>query len=165
MATSVASPAVVSEYEGPPLHLTTQAPTTTRHLKVRLTSEEYSFNLAEVSLTAQLTVRWKPTDPNRTEKPRFLMRLYVQPDHYGADVAEVLVLEEPGQPMTLQTYRYMSPECKPEQDCEWTIPMELELQPNAAEGSVDVEWKVTAEASAKGTSTLPKGFTVHVSEQ
>ncbi|WP_395854285.1 hypothetical protein [Cystobacter fuscus] len=43
--------------------------------------------------------------------------------------------------------------------------MELQLQPNAAEGSVEVEWKVAAEASAEGTTTLPKGFTVQVSEQ
>lgn len=167
VATSVSSPTVVSEYQGPPLSLTTQAPTAKRHLKVRITSEEYSFNRVEVSLTAQLTVRWKPTDPNHTEKPWFLMRLYVQPDNYGygPEADEVLVLEEPGQPMTRQLHRYASSECKSDQGCEWTVPMELQLQPNAAEGSVEVEWKVTAEASAEGTTTLPKGFTVQVSEQ
>ncbi|WP_143177762.1 hypothetical protein [Cystobacter ferrugineus] len=117
-------------------------------------------------MKAQLTVRWKPTDPNRTGKPWFLMRLYVQSDNSSGYIPDqVLVLEEPGQPMTLQADIYTNSGCEPDQGCEWTVPMELELQPNAAEGSVDVEWKVTAEARAEGTSTLPKGFTVQVSEQ
>ncbi|WNG14208.1 hypothetical protein [Cystobacter fuscus] len=162
------SPMVSSEYEGSPLTITTQAPTTTRHLKVRVTAEDYSFDRAEVSVTAQVTARWTPADPSHTEKPWLLTRLYVPSEDYsgpGPGHGQVLVLGEPGQPVSLQTYTGGTSECKPDQGCEWTVPLEFELQPNATEGSVEVEWKVTAEAYVEGTNDLPKGFTVQVSEQ
>ena len=168
VATSPANaPPVSSEYEGPPLSLTTQAPTTTRRFKVRVSAQEQSFDRVEVMLLAQITARWRPTDPSRTEKPWLLTRLYIPSDIHagpGPGQGELLVLGEPGQPVTVNTHTSASSECKTDQGCEWIVPMEFELQPNVGEGSVDVEWKVMAEAYAEGTTTLPKGFTVEVSE-
>ena len=159
-------PQVNSEYAGPPLGLTTQAPTATRHFKVRVSVQEKSFDRVEVLLRAEVTARWSPTDPNSHEKPWLLTRMYIPSDNDsgpGPGRGEVLILEKPDQPMTVATLTSDSSECKTDQGCEWTVPMEFELLPLAAEGSVAVEWKVTAEAYAVGATTLPKGFTVQVS--
>ncbi|WNG14206.1 hypothetical protein [Cystobacter fuscus] len=159
---------VSSEYEGPPLGLTTRATTATRHFKVRVSAQEQSFDRVWVDVTAQITARWSPTDPNNHEKPWLLTRMYIPSDDYsgpGPGRGEVLVLDKPDQPITVEAHTGASSECKSNQGCEWTVPVEFELLPHAAEGSVEVAWKVMAGASPEGATTLPKGFTVQVSEQ
>ena len=167
VATSPASsPDVFSEYEGPPLSLTTEAPTATRHFKVRVFAEEHSFNQVEVELTAQVTARWRPADPSSTVKPWLLARLYMPPEpNPGPGKGEVLTLGEPGQQVTMRTHTTSLSDCKLGQECEWSVPLEFELQPNATAGTGDVEWKMMAAARAVDTTTLPKGFTVQISEQ
>ncbi|WNG23688.1 hypothetical protein F0U62_06350 [Cystobacter fuscus] len=164
---SATSPQVIAEYEGPPLGLTTRATTATRHFKVRVSVQEQSFDRVELLLRAQVTARWSPTDPNNHETPWLLTRLYIPSDNDsgpGPGRGEVLILGKPNQPLTVEPLTSDSSECKTDQGCEWTVPLEFELLPHAAEGSVEVEWKVTAEAYAEGATTLPKGFTVQVSE-
>lgn len=154
------SPEVTSEYRGPSLSLTTAEPKTTQALVVRVSSEKHESERVDVELTAQVTARWRPTDPTQSARPWLRANLSMRQPFTGGE--EPVVLGEPGQPVELLARAIAIDECKVGQSCQWSATLELELQQNAAEGSVDVDWNVVARAQAVGTSEVPAGLTVQL---
>lgn len=151
------SPSVSSEHAGAPLTLRTTDSRATRQLIVQLSSEERSAHLAMLNMEVELTARWRPADPSNPVTPWLRAQVNVNQERFGE--GSFVALEQPGREVRMRVPSGAA-SCSFDQFCEWTAQIEFELQANAVDGAVDLEWKAVAESHLEGTDELPKGFTM-----
>ncbi|MBN8466709.1 hypothetical protein JYJ95_09295 [Corallococcus exiguus] len=149
-----------SVYTGAPIRLTTEAPKVTRTLVVRTAAQKKSSDPVEGELRIQANATWTPSDPAQTTQP------WLAIDHSidQIDIGRGSGVLEPGVAVTVRSSAPLGAECPLNQGCEWTQQVTFELQANAAPGTVDLEWTAQALAHVLDDSSVPKGFTVTVSE-
>lgn len=152
------------EHEGTPLTLSTESPKATRHLRLQFSTNEPSSKTVQFNLVANSSTRWKPDEPASSLEPRFRLRMTMEPPPEGSPGWNQPVWFE-GNEGTGRQYASVATggECKLDQVCEWSVPLEFELVPNGTAGTAEVEWTVRVWASTpKGE--MPEGFTVQLSE-
>jgi hypothetical protein len=153
LATSYSDSSAVAQLEGKPLTLRTDAPTATRHLRVQISAPEPSAQSFAVNLTPVITATWKPDAVTSSPSPLIRARLLVHDEHDGwSPLTEFSAASSPDLPSassaTLKLPEaFFIRECTVTRDCEWSIPLEIELQPRGAAGAVDVQWSVSVEVS------------------
>ncbi|NBD12321.1 hypothetical protein [Corallococcus silvisoli] len=152
------------EYVGAPLSISTEAPKAVRRLIVRASAPKPPSKEVEAEMTARVTARWRPTDPSQTASPWLRVSLVDTSNDYAIG-SKLGVLTE-AEPVTVEVEpsTNLSTYCELDEGCEWSVDLTLEVQPNAAPGTVELEWTTQARARVVGTSSTPKGFTVTVSE-
>lgn len=147
-------------YSGAPVTLTTEAPKTRIPLVTRVTASTSPDKPVEAEMLVRVSATWMPADPSEAVSPWLRAKLVSGEFGSGQQAGGVLVA---GQPMEMDVIGYLDNHCTLGTSCEWTTNLELELQPNAAAGTVTVEWTATAKAHVVDTSSTPKDFTVTVS--
>lgn len=144
---------------GAPIRLTTEAPRVTRTVVVRTSAKENVPNAVEGELRVQAKATWTPSDPAQTTRPWLAIHIDGQTRQGGTSG----VLES-GVAVTVENIGGLGDFCRQNQGCEWTQQVSFELQANAVPGTVDVEWTAQAFAHVLDDTSIPKGFTVTVSE-
>lgn len=166
---SVSENVLSEEYVGAPLSITTEAPKAVRRLVVRASATKRSSDDVEAEVTARVTARWRPSDPSQTASPWFRVSLIdvANDDAVGGKLG-VLTAGEPVtvdvEPHAPLSFPNLSSRCELDDGCEWSVDLAIEVQPNAAPGTVELEWTAQARARVVGSSSAPKGLTVNVSE-
>ena len=164
VATSQATSAdVISEpYTGQPVRLSTEAPKATIPFVVQALASKSPDKLVEAEVTVLVSATWTPADASQAVSPWISATLSEGDSEFSGPAASGVLVA--GQPVTFQAHNYLSRDCRLGSRCEWASNLNLELQPNAAPGTVEVVWTATAQAHVVDTSSTPKGFTVIVSE-
>lgn len=146
---------------GTPVHLTTDSARVMRTLVVRADTKEGSSDPAVGELRLLANAKWTPSDPTQTARPRLSITAYDgQIDRGGT--SEVL---ESAVTVKLRSVTGIGRECPLNSGCEWTVQVAFELEDPEVPGTVDVEWKAMAAVHVVGTSDIPEGFTVSMSER
>lgn len=164
VATSQATSADVNSepYSGATVTLTTEAHKTRVPFIVVATASKSPDKFVEAEVTVHVSATWTPEDPDQAARPWIRATVSEGDSEFsGPEGSGVLVA---GQPVTFSAQTHLGRDCKLGSRCEWTSNLNLELQPNAAPGKVEVVWTATAQAHVVDTSSTPKGFTVTVSE-
>ncbi|MGE6758337.1 hypothetical protein ACQKGO_10020 [Corallococcus interemptor] len=164
VATSQATSAdLTSEpYTGRAVQLTPDAPKAQVPFVVAATATKSPDKLAEAEVTVLVSATWTPTNPEQAARPWVRATLSEGDSEFtGPEASGVLVA---GQSVTFQVHDYLGRDCTLGTRCEWAPKLNLELQPGAAPGTVEVVWTATASAHVVDTSSTPKGFAVIVSE-
>lgn len=152
----VASPV----FTGTPFLLTTETGRVTRTVVVRTSAKKQTSDPVEGELRIQAKAKWTPSDPAQTTQP-WLQLSYLNGElSYGGQTGVL----EPGVAVTVETVKYLDGNCPLNQGCEWTVQVFFDIQSNAGPGTVDVEWTAQAFAHVLDTSSIPRGFSVSVSE-
>lgn len=166
---SVSEDVVSEEHVGAPLSITTEAPKAVRRLVVRASASKRSSDEPEAEVAARVTARWRPSDPSQTASPWFQVSLVDTANDYG--VGQKRGVLTAGEPVTVDVEPHAAlsspmhaPRCELDKGCEWSVDLIIEVQPNAAPGTVELEWTAQARARVVGSSSAPEGFTVNVSE-
>ncbi|NOK16478.1 hypothetical protein [Corallococcus carmarthensis] len=145
---------------GTPVRLTTDTGKVTRTVVVRATAKEDSKDPVEGELRIQARAKWTPSDPTQTAQP-WLAIHHSEGEFATGSGSGVL---EPGVTVTVESSASLGHACPLNQDCEWTVQVAFEVQSNTGPGTVDVEWTAQAAAHVLDDSSVPKGFTVSLSE-
>lgn len=148
------------ELVGEPVRLTTAAPEARRGVVVRVSAPEVSSLSIEGELRVRVTARWFPDNPDETTTP--WLRVFVGESGDGSNWDGSSVLEV-GKPATVEVFEYLTESCKVDAGCEWPQDVRFELQPDAAPGTVELEWAAQGSAWVMDTTDVPKGFIVSVS--
>jgi hypothetical protein len=173
VATSPTLPWVTTEHQGAPLTLRTESPTVTRHLRVRLSTRKQPAQPINLGLEAAVTATWRPDSPTSSLslKPRLRARLVLPPGSASSpDWTEPSEFNRSGSGLPEEQARlYPSAqsfgECTLAQECEWSIALELELQPQGAVGAVDVNWTFQANVGIVDSTEPPEDIDVEISEE
>ncbi|AFE06410.1 hypothetical protein COCOR_05495 [Corallococcus coralloides DSM 2259] len=158
----VASPV----YTGAPFRLTAETFKVTRTLVVRTSSKEKSSDPMEGEVRIQANAKWTPGDPIQTPPPSLAIG-YLEGELTSRSQSGIL---EPDVAVTVESVTYLGENCPTDQGCEWTLQVVFDVQGNSdsgtveAPGTVDVEWTAQAFVHVLDESSVPKGFTVSVSE-
>lgn len=163
VATSkVASSPVSSEYTGETLRLTATSPRVTRQLVVRAFARRSSRTVGG-DVSVEVIPTWRSSRPAPTDRPSLRLRVRYPEDGNKPDTTQVL--DAPGvQGRPLLDGVFLGGGCKLDEDCEWNVLVELEVQGDIGEDVVEVDWKATANAEAFDTTEQPDDFRVEISE-
>ncbi|MFB1482113.1 hypothetical protein [Corallococcus sp. RDP092CA] len=146
---------------GTPIRLTTANARVTRTFVVRVTAAENASDPVAGELRLQTQAKWTPDDPAQTTQP------WLNISHFNDTFAlggQSGVLES-GVTVTLESLSRLGEECPLNRGCEWTVQVAFEVQANALPGTVDMEWTAQAFAHVLNDTSIPKGFTVTLSER
>lgn len=154
---------IVSEpHTSAPLTLTTEAPTLTRPITVKVTASEPPSKKAQVELTVQVKARWTPADPSRTALP--WMRVSLSKASPDPAVPTQPVVLKTGEDVVARTVVILDETCELGASCKWATNLTVQVQPDATPGTVELEWKASARAKVIGLSDTPRGMGITVSE-
>jgi hypothetical protein len=145
-----------------PVQLTMEAPVVTRTVTVRVSSKDRSKDAVEGELRLWMKARWTPDEATPTARP-WIRVGYLQDGDTSALPSSSGILEPGAVTEVSHEFSIGSP-CTVVGGCEWPVKVVFEMQSNAAPGTVDLEWTVQAAAHVIDDSSVPKGFTVTVSE-
>ncbi|MBN9683902.1 MULTISPECIES: hypothetical protein [unclassified Corallococcus] len=155
-----------SPYTGTPFRLTAETSKVTRTLVIRTTQKEKSSDPVSGEVHIQAKAKWTPGDPIQTPPPSLAISYPDGELTYGSQSG----ILEPDVSVTVENVTYLDEKCSKAQDCEWTAQVIFNVQGNSdsgtitAPGTVDVEWTAQAFMHVLDDSSVPKGFTVTVSE-
>ncbi|RKH26890.1 hypothetical protein D7Y15_20095 [Corallococcus sp. AB030] len=158
----VASPV----HTGTPFRLTAETDKVTRTLVVRTSAKEKLSDPVEGELHIQAKAKWTPGAPTQTPQPSLAISFLDGELTYGGQSGVL----EPDVAVTVENVAYFGGNCAQNQGCEWTVQVVFDVRSNSdsgtieAPGTVDVEWTAQGFAHVLDDSSVPKGFTVSLSE-
>ncbi|NNB94669.1 hypothetical protein HI113_12230 [Corallococcus exiguus] len=160
----VASPV----HTGTPFQLTTETGRVTRTVVVRASATKKLSDPVEGEVHIKAKAKWTPADPAQTTKPSLVIS-HLHGETLYEDRRSVL---EPDVAVAVESMEFLSEKCSEDQGCEWTLQavFGIDVQSDADSGTVadpgtvDVEWTAQAFMHVLDESSVPKGFTVSVSE-
>ncbi len=146
---------------GSTLRLTQDTPRSTRGFVIRVSARDSSEDVRG-EVNGLLTARWMPAGPTTSPAPTLRARLARVDD--TQETGRTFTLDTPGASQEWYAGSAYFDTCTLKKGCELEVELDFEAQGELGEGTVEVDWKVNAEAYTF-TDDAPKGFTVEIQER
>lgn len=173
VATSAIDPTVSTEHPGTPLTLRTDAPSATRHFRIRVSTQRPPIaQPIALDVQANIAAAWRPDAPESPLTPVLSARMTVTPGPDDADsdgTSQTDFQSVQNHEAWLYPHAFSREHCKLEQlesECVWHATLKLEVDPRGTVGAIPLTWSLLASLGPIGSSTEPpEGLVVEITEE